>query len=236
MWVLAQNYIFESDHQSDFIEKPTKSTFFQGQTNNFTIFYLEKELIFLETQICCADGTFFIMKNLPFTQLYMICAQFRHFDNVFSVPFIFIMMKERKALHYEEVFDFIKMKFKDIHNRELEPYKLMIDAEMAVLKTLKKFFPYSKITLCRVHILRNMRKKAIEIFGRPFFEGNQDMKNFWSIIKGLFFLPPTCFEILKSFFVSTFREKFINRKNDFDKFLSYLSKNYLNNLENRPEM
>ena len=38
------SYIFESDHQSDFIEKSTKSQFFQGQTSNFTIFFLEKEL------------------------------------------------------------------------------------------------------------------------------------------------------------------------------------------------
>ena len=35
-------YIFESDHESDFIEKSTKSQFFQGQTSNFTIFFWKK--------------------------------------------------------------------------------------------------------------------------------------------------------------------------------------------------
>ena len=98
----------------------------------------------------------------------MISAQFRHLDNVLSVPFIFVLMKERKVLNYEEVFDFIKMKFKNLHNRELSPFKLLIDAELAVLKTLKKLFPFSKLSLCRVHILRNMRKKGIEIFGKAF--------------------------------------------------------------------
>ena len=66
---------------------------------------MEKELKFFETQVCCADGTFFIVKNLPFSQLYMITAQFRHFDNVLTVPFIFILMKEKKACNYEEIFD-----------------------------------------------------------------------------------------------------------------------------------
>ena len=50
------------------------------------------------------------------------------------------------------------------------------------------------------------------------------MKNFWTIIKGLLFIPPTSFEILKTFFISTFRVKLVHHKNDFDKFLSYLSK------------
>ena len=126
------------------------------------------------------------------------------------------------------------MKFKMIHNRDLSPLKIVLDCEMAVLKTLKKFFLYSKLTLCRVHILRNLRKKGIEIFGKPCFEGNSDMKNFWDVIKGLFFVPPTSFEILKSFFISTFRPKFLNHKNDFDKFLSYLSKNYLNSTAKFP--
>ena len=128
----------------------------------------------------------------------MITAQFRHFDNVLTVPFIFILMKQKKACDYEEIFDFIRMKFKSLHDRDLVPFKLLIDAELAVLKTLKKFFPFSKPSLCRVHILKNMRKKGIEIFGKPFFEGNKDMKKFWTIIKGLFFIPPTSFEILKS--------------------------------------
>ena len=72
-------------------------------------------------------------------------------------------------------------------------------------------------------------QKSNRNFWKAFFEGNKEMKNFWTIIKGLFFIPPTSFEILKAFFISTFREKFVNHRNDFDKFLSYLSKNYLNN-------
>ena len=74
---------------------------------------------------------------------------------------------------------------KNLYER-LTPFKLLIDAELAVLKTLKKLFPFSKLSLCRVHILRNMRKKGIEIFGKAFFEGNKDMKQFWTIIKGIF--------------------------------------------------
>jgi len=117
-----------------------------------------------------------------------------------EVPFIFILMKEQKTCNYEEVFNFIRMKFKTLHNRELLPFKMMIDVELAVLKTLKKLFPFSKLSLCRVHILRNMRKKGIEIFGKPFFEGNKHMKNFWTIIKGLFFYSSDILRNSKSFF------------------------------------
>ena len=54
------------------------------------------------------------------------------------------------------------------------------------------------------------------------------MSDFWSIIRGIFYVPPTVFPILKAFFISHFRPKFQNHRTDFDTFLSYLSKNYLN--------
>ena len=112
-------YIFESDPQNgDFIGEAAKSKFFQGQTENFTIFFLEKELTFLETQNCCSDGTFYICKNIPFHQLYIISANFRHLENVLSVPFIFCFMKERKSKNYEEVFDFLRVRFNEISRRE----------------------------------------------------------------------------------------------------------------------
>ena len=223
------SHIFETDPQNgDFIGDVQKSKFFQGQNENFSMFFLERELSYLETQICCLDGTFTIVKNLPFSQLFMITAQFRHQENVISVPFVFILMRERKTVNYEEALSFLKMKFETFFERELVPRKLLLDCEMATIKALKKFFPYTKITLCRVHIVRNLRKKAIECFGRPFFEGNKNMADFWTIIKGLFYVPPTVFPILKAFFISHFRPKFQNQKNNFDTYLTYLCKNYLN--------
>ena len=45
-------YICESDPQNgDFVGDSTKTKFFQGQTKSFTIFFLERELPYLETQI-----------------------------------------------------------------------------------------------------------------------------------------------------------------------------------------
>ena len=222
-------YIYESDPRNgDFIGEATKTKFFQGQTENFTIFFLERELIYLETQTCCSDGTFHIVKNLNFHQLYIISATFRHLENVISVPIIFCFMKERKAVNYHEVFDFVRVKFAEIFHRPLSPRKIVLDCEMAPLKILKDFFPECRITLCRVHIIRNLRKKCIEIFGRPFFEGNKQMQIFWQICKGLFYVPPTTFETIKAFMRSTIRPQLTNHKNDYDKFMTYFTKFYLN--------
>ena len=114
------SHIFESDPQNgDFVGEAHKSTFFQAKTENFCIFFLERELIYLESQICCLDGTFHVVKNLPFSQLFMISAQFRHQENVLTVPLIFIFMRERKTVNYEEVFGFLKNKFENVFDREL---------------------------------------------------------------------------------------------------------------------
>ena len=59
--------IFESDPQNgDYIGEAVKAKFFQAQTENFSIFFLERELLYFESQVCCADGTFYVTKNLPF--------------------------------------------------------------------------------------------------------------------------------------------------------------------------
>ena len=98
MWVLAQNYIFESDHQSDFIEKPTKSTFFQGQTNNFTIFYLEKELIFVQREKKILEIMELFCEENNFDDPVHLCnfaAKFSNYDENASVFMKFISLDSK---------------------------------------------------------------------------------------------------------------------------------------------
>ena len=55
--------------------------------NNF----LERELVYLETQKVFADGTFELVKNLEFHQVYLLSTNFTFLDRIFSYPFCLII-------------------------------------------------------------------------------------------------------------------------------------------------
>ena len=110
----------------------------QHTTELQIIFYLEKELIFLEThQNLFADGTFHICKNLDFHQIYVISVLYEVDNKTFSYPIIFSFMKNRLSSTYDELFKFLKDKFYEKFGRELFPNTFRLDCEAAVLKSLK---------------------------------------------------------------------------------------------------
>ena len=111
------------------------------------------------------------------------------------------------------MFQFLNTKYKDLTGFDLDPKKFILDNEAAVYKNLKEIYPQTPIGLCRVHLMRSWRKKAISIFSKPTFENNCVLKEVWQILKGVFYIPTVSFPILVD--------------SQFDDFFLYLEKNYL---------
>ena len=82
----------------------------------------------------------------------------------------------------------------------LKPQMFHIDCEFAAIKSLIKIFPETPVTLCSVHILRNLMKHLKEYTSGDFYK-NPTLLKFWRIIPGSFFFnldnPPILSEILK---------------------------------------
>ena len=168
----------------------------QHTTDLQIIFHLDKELIFLEShQNLFADGTFHLVKNVDFHQIYVISVLYEIDNRTFSYPLIFSLMKNRLSSTYDELFKFLKDKFFEKFGRELYPKNFHLDCEGAVLKSIKTTFPNTVIRLCTVHIQRNWRKKMVKTFGK-LFEKNLHLKTAWRLLRGTFFLPEYLIKII----------------------------------------
>ena len=64
----------------------------------------------------------------------------------------------------------------------------------------------------------------VQIFGQISFLADQTLIQFWTLLRGVFYVPPIYLETICNFFVQEFRPKLPKKK--FDEFLSYLKKNY----------
>ena len=81
--------------EGDFIGEAVDTTFFQGSSENCDYFFLSRELIYLETQKVFGDGTFTLVKNLKYHQVYLLSTTFSILDRVISYPYVFILMRKR---------------------------------------------------------------------------------------------------------------------------------------------
>ena len=64
----------------------------------------------------------------------------------------------------------------------------------------------------------------IECFGQVKFLTDQNLVNFWLLLRGIFFIPAIFLDKILDFFIENFRPKLPKKK--FDDFLKYLRKNY----------
>ena len=72
-----------------------------------------------------------------------------------------------------------KPKFFKITSGERQKKSLLYHAKIG-----QEYFVYklnTPIGLCRVHLLRSWRKKAISLFSKPIFENNSELQNLWQI-------------------------------------------------------
>ena len=198
----------------------------QYKSETMEIFFLSDELHYLETESVYADGTYYIIKDLNFCQIYIISVLFKRENRTFSYPIIAAFTKGRTSAIYLELFSFVAETFQTKYQRPLKISRIISDAESAIFKPLRQIFPEVTLKLCKVHVLRSWQRKMIQIFGRTLFLTNNDLKNFWVILRGCFFIPAIFLEKLLEFFISEIRPRLRNCKGKFDEFLEYLRKNY----------
>ena len=106
-------------------------------------------------------------------------------------------MRNKKIISYDDIFTFLKNQYHKKFEAELTPHMFHLDCELATITSLKNNFPDSPITLCSVHILRNMMKHLKEHTVGNFYE-NKTLLKFWKTLSGSFFLNLSNPEILSS--------------------------------------
>ena len=82
------------------------------------------------------------------------------------------------------------------------------------------------VHFCRVHILKNFRKKLVELSGKRFFWNWQKMQIVWHILWGCFYSLTLSLPLLLNFMISEFCPQFTGQKQNFDKMVKYLNENY----------
>ena len=78
---------------------------------------------------------------------------------------------------------------------ELKPLMFHLDCEQATITSLLINFPETPVTLCSVHIIRNLMKQ-LKTYTTGDFYKNPILLNFWRILTGSLFLNLDCPEIL----------------------------------------
>ena len=106
-------------------------------------------------------------------------------------------MRNKKIISYDDIFTFLKNQYHKKFEAELTPHMFHLDCELATITFLKNYFSDSTITLCSVHILRNMMKHLKEHTVGNFYE-NKTLLKFWKTLSGSFFLNLSNPEILSS--------------------------------------
>ena len=95
-------------------------------------------------------------------------------------------MRNKSKISYDDIFRFLKDQYFSKFNENLSPHMFHLDFEIATILSIQHNFPESPITLCSVHILRNMMKKLKEYTFGNFFM-NKTLSEFWKYYREVFF-------------------------------------------------
>ena len=93
-------------------------------------------------------------------------------------------MRNKKKISYDDIFTFLKNQYFEKFEIELKPLMFHLDCEQATITSLLINFPETPVTLCSVHIIRNLMKQLKTYY------------YFWRILTGSLFLNLDCPEIL----------------------------------------
>ena len=174
----------------------TKETFIHQslQTNDFVPCFLESEMHLWASELFL-DGTFSLTRSTEFSQVYIFSHLFLNDHKTFSYPLIFIMMRNKKKISYDDIFNFLKTQYFNKFEIELKPFMFHLDCEQATISSLLHNFPETPVTLCSVHIIRNLMKQ-LKTYTTGDFYKNPVLLKFWRILTGSLFLNLNCPEIL----------------------------------------
>ena len=148
------------------------------------------------------------------------------------MPIMYIYMPKRTIADYDTVFADVKHYYKKYFSKDLKlSQKIQIDAELAVIQSVRQNFPESTILLCRVHLCHAWFKRFKFFMGGLFYK-NDFLLSIWKWILGITFLDLSNYKILRNVY-RIFEEKYSSPKmkglkKKFKLFVGYLCKNYLN--------
>ena len=152
----------------------------------------------------------------------------------YSYPVVHCPMKknESKEEHYTKIFKFLKRTYFEFSGEELSPKRICLDFEKAAINSFVKNFPSSRILLCSVHFVRNIKKWFNNNMGK-LWSRDEGLLDVIRIIRSVPFIPfvqyPFLLDILKKHL--NFMKFMIGREfaDNYQIFLdSYLFKLYLN--------
>ena len=103
-------------------------------------------------------------------------GNFEH-DAYFSYPLIFIMMRNKKKISYDDIFNFLKTQYFNKFEIELKPFMFHLDCEQATISSLLHNFPETPVTLCSVHIIRNLMKQLKTYTTGDFYKSVYSLSN-----------------------------------------------------------
>ena len=90
---------------------------------------------------------------------YIVSILMKYENRTFSYPVALSLMRGRTADAYREFFGHLAQIFEQKNHRPLRIPKILSDAEAAIFRPINEIFPNTTLKLCKVHLLRNWRKK-----------------------------------------------------------------------------
>ena len=139
----------------------------------------------------------------------------------------FVLMPKRTKRMYEDMFQNLQK----VAEMPIKPSALSCDFEAAVIQTVQKLFPSTKIQLCRFHFYQSVKRRLVREFTKTFYE-KKELKEVWNIIKGCSYFGwtqyPDMLQILEEHLRS--RNMFFNNQIEerkYSEFLDYIFTYYL---------
>ena len=105
------------------------------QTENMDPCYLKSELSKLNQKDLYFDGTFSLVRNLDYNQIYIVSIVYSNGGTaVFSYPVMFFLMKKKSKINYIEILTFIKNLYFEEFGTELKDKYFHSDAELSFMQ------------------------------------------------------------------------------------------------------
>ena len=203
--------------------------FFQYQDSEQSIFFLKSEIKMLQNRDWYCDGTFTIIKNLKFEQIYIISILHSESNHTFTYPVGFCFMRHRKIPNYNILFQFLYDTYFFETNEILTPRCIRTDCEQAAISSVREIFGAVKINLCTVHIQRNWFKKLIDLVSKTLYRQTELLQHSWRIINGAFYLPVNYYAKIIEYLrhtITPLLPETDDLRTRFLTFVNYLEKNY----------
>jgi hypothetical protein len=163
-----------------------------------------------------ADGTFFIAPDI-YQQIFTINVSFKGYN----VPLVYICLVSKDESQYNSAFKVLSNYLKD------HPKLIVIDFEKALINSVRKHFPNSRIGGCYFHFAKNLwanfQKKGLQQMYDKKIE-NSVFKTF-SYLKCLAFVPVD--DVIKAF--TCIKEL---ADNQLDDFMNYFENTYIGKKKN----